>query len=220
MSTLSHAKITPRPSSARGHANHGWLNTYHTFSFASYFDARYQSFGPRRTTIRLPNAPHRDAEIFSYILSGELTHRDSMHGKGAAKGLKEVSKDDFFVMKRGRASRPRRKKKAAEPAVRGTIPVHADLVMGAAIVGAGGAATWRVGGGGEGKGVVRSLRDRKVYVHLPMRGLKAKVRLAGQEGYVLGEGDGAFVEKVNVGDELLVESVGEGEAEVVVLDSN
>lgn len=108
--------------------------------------------------------------------------------------------------------------KVAEPAVQGTIPVHADLVMGAGIIGAGGAATWRVGG--EGKGVVRSERDRKVYVHLPMRGLKAKIRLAGQGGRVLGEGDGAFVEKVNAGDELLVESVGEGEAEVVVLDSN
>lgn len=108
--------------------------------------------------------------------------------------------------------------KAAEPVVEGTIPVHADLVMGASIIGAGKSASWRVGW--EGEGVVKSQRDRKVFVHLPMRGLKAKIRLAGQEGKVLGEGDGAFVEKVNVGDELVVESVGEGEAEVVVLDSN
>ena len=113
--------------------------------------------------------------------------------------------------------------KAAEPAVEGTIPVHADLMMGAGIVGKGARASWWVGGGGEegkGKSVVRSQRDRRVYVHLPMRGLGAKIRLAGQEGHVLAEGDGAFVEKVNAGDELVVESVGEGEAEVVVLDSN
>lgn len=102
---LSHAKITPRRSSARGHADHGWLNTYHTFSFANYYDSQFQNFGSLRVLNEdrvaggtgFPTHPHRDAEIFSYILSGELTHRDSMIKKGA----EGKEGDDFYRMKRG-----------------------------------------------------------------------------------------------------------------------
>jgi quercetin 2,3-dioxygenase len=73
----------------------------------------------------------------------------------------------------------------------------------------------------EGKPAVRNLADRKVYVHVPMtKNGSAKVRLDGREDAVLGEGDGAFVTGVKAGDVLSVESVGEAEAEVVVLDSN
>lgn len=102
---LSHAKITPRYSSARGHADHGWLNSYHTFSFANYYDSQFQNFGSLRVLNEdrvaagtgFPTHPHRDAEIFSYILSGELTHRDSMIKKGA----EGKEGDDFYRMKRG-----------------------------------------------------------------------------------------------------------------------
>ena len=106
--------------------------------------------------------------------------------------------------------------KEATPAVEGTIPIHADFLMGASIIAPGSSATWRIGG----ESAVQQQKGRKVYVHLPMRGLGARIRLAGREDQVLGEGDGAFVEKVDAGDELTVESVGDGEAEVVVLDSN
>jgi len=102
---IAHAKIVPRRSGDRGHANHGWLDSYHTFSFANYYDPRYQNFGSLRVLNEdrvdggtgFPTHPHRDAEIFSYLLSGELTHRDSM----IKKGKEGKQGDDFYRMKRG-----------------------------------------------------------------------------------------------------------------------
>ncbi|KAL4777258.1 RmlC-like cupin domain-containing protein [Aspergillus nidulans var. acristatus] len=103
---LSHAKIIARRSADRGYAEHGgWLKTYHTFSFASYYDHRFTNFGSLRVLNEdrvaakngFPTHPHRDAEIFSYILSGELTHRDSMVRKGA----EGAQGKEFYRMKRG-----------------------------------------------------------------------------------------------------------------------
>lgn len=112
--------------------------------------------------------------------------------------------------------------KAAVPAISETIPIHADLVMAAGLIKPDARLKYRVGGEvEEGKPAVRSLEDRKVYVHVPMtKGGSARVRLDGREDVVLGEGDGAFVTGVRAGDLLSVESIGEAEAEVVVLDSN
>jgi len=86
-------KIILRKSSARGHADHGWLNTYHTFSFASYHDPKFEGFGPIRVLNEdrvtanegFGTHPHNNYEIFSYIISGELTHRDSMGNKETLK---------------------------------------------------------------------------------------------------------------------------------------
>lgn len=108
--------------------------------------------------------------------------------------------------------------KAAKPAVEGTIPIHADFLMGAGILPPGEAFSWRVGGAG---GVVSKKMDRRAYVHLPAtKEGKARIKLFGKEEVELGEGDGAYVSGLKEGDELGVLSMGSEEAEVIVLDSD
>ncbi|KAF2736752.1 RmlC-like cupin [Polyplosphaeria fusca] len=87
MSTANSAlKITKRPWEARGHADHDWLYTYHTFSFASYYDPRHESFGPLRVINEdrvkagtgFGTHSHAEFLIFSYIVNGTLEHKDSL----------------------------------------------------------------------------------------------------------------------------------------------
>jgi len=284
---LSHAKISPYRASRRAHFDEGWLVADRSFNFPDYYSPSFEHFGPIRVLNEdrvaartgFPTHPHRDFEIFSYVLSGELTHRDStLGGEGqsedkklfyrlkrgdvqftsAGTGVTHSEKNEhgsewvhflqIWVLPWTKGLKPRyhtetfpdeEKRKrfvpiispvkgcvnAPNPAngaevacIEGTIPIHADFWFGAAIVPVGERREWRVAGEG---GVVKFKSDRKVYVYLPqIKGGKSRVRLNGSEDAVLEEGDGAFVSGVNAGDGLVIESIGQEEAEVVVLDAN
>ena len=109
--------FTVRPSHERGHANRGWLESYHTFSFAEYHDPAHSHFRSLRVLnddlvaadTGFPTHPHRDMEIITHVLTGQLAHRDSM-GNGAT-----VKAGEWQYMSAGKGVQHSEMNPAAEP---------------------------------------------------------------------------------------------------------
>jgi len=99
--------IVIRPSAARGHANHGWLDSRHTFSFADYYDEEHLGFRGLRVINEdliapgagFPTHGHRDMEIISYLLAGFLAHQDSLGSRAT------IRPGEIQVMTAGRGVR-------------------------------------------------------------------------------------------------------------------
>ena len=88
--TMTRTRVEKRPFASLGHANHGWLDAHHHFSFANYHDPDRMSWGSIRVWnddaiaagAGFPPHPHRDMEIITYVRSGAITHQDSLGNQG------------------------------------------------------------------------------------------------------------------------------------------
>ena len=105
--------ITIRKSDERGHFDHGWLDTYHTFSFADYHDPNFMGFRSLRVINEDRVKPdggfgrhgHRDMEIVTLVMSGQLAHQDSMgNGSVIRRGSSVVASSSSAITPRARAT--------------------------------------------------------------------------------------------------------------------
>jgi redox-sensitive bicupin YhaK (pirin superfamily) len=227
-----------RKANERGHADHGWLNSYHTFSFANYYDPQWMGF----RSLRVINDdrvaagggfgthPHHDMEIISYVLEGALEHRDSM-GNGRV-----IKPGEFQYMAAGTGVahseyNPSKQEPVhflqiwIQPDREGTAPAYGERAYSSAPAGRLHLVASKAGRDGSipinqdadlwlakfqgGENVRHELRpNRHAWIHVA----EGKVELNGQ---TLAAGDSAALS-----DESKVELVGKGEAQVLLFDLN
>lgn len=135
-------RLLLRKAAERGHTDIGWLNSFHSFSFGDYYDQRHLGFRSLRVINDdrvaagrgFPTHPHRDMEIISYLLDGELQHKDST-GKGAI-----ITPDDIQMMSAGTGITHSEYNPSAtepnhflqiwiQPALKGVLPRYSDNVV-------------------------------------------------------------------------------------------
>ncbi|EPQ56554.1 RmlC-like cupin [Gloeophyllum trabeum ATCC 11539] len=264
-------KIVPRRSEERGHADHGWLHTFHTFSFASYADWSHDQYGCLRVinedrveaNTGFGTHPHREFEIFSYVVDGELAHHDSMGNKEVLKrgdvqmtsagtgirhsehahGPKQVHFLQIWALPYQRGLQPKYYNRHFTDAEKtnklativapvnspgvidsreapGPTPIHAQLYMHASLVSPQTTLTHAL------PKPASTSSPAKAYIHViqksgyntgPAKGGRVKVSGAGEEGVVLGEGDGAYIAGETRA-ELRIENVGDRVCEIVLFD--
>jgi redox-sensitive bicupin YhaK (pirin superfamily) len=227
-----------RKANERGHANHGWLDTWHTFSFADYYDPRwmgYQSLRVINDDVVMPGQgfgthPHRDMEIITYMLSGALEHKDSM-GNGR---VIRTSEAQYMAAGKGvlhSEFNPSREEAAhllqiwIQPDAKGVTPRYAEKSLAAAQTGQWHLVTSKTGRDGSmaihqdadlwlaklepGQKLAHTLAaGRHAWLHLA----EGKVRLNGQE---LSAGDAAMLDGTETAELKAVEN-----AQVLLFDLN
>jgi len=210
--------LTVRKADERGHANHGWLDTWHTFSFADYHDPREMGYGALRVINDDKVEPgqgfgthgHRDMEIITYVLEGALEHKDSMGngsvirpgnvqrmsaGTGVRHSEFNPSRDErvhllqIWIEPKITGVRPGYEEKQFGPAEKkgqlrliaspdgreGSVTIHQDALVYAALLDGGDAVTHRLASG------------RRAYVHVARGAVTVN-------GSALTRGDGAKIE--------------------------
>ncbi|PPQ94614.1 hypothetical protein CVT25_011428 [Psilocybe cyanescens] len=242
---MSSVQFVARRSEERGNADHDWLKTFHTFSFAMYQDRQHELFGSLRVINEDRVAPrtgfgthsHREFEIFSYVVSGELEHKDSMGntevlkrgdlqmtstGTGISHSERRMAPNKSTSCKSEKADKWAKvvapmgaKDVVIEREASGPAPVNSPLTLYATIL-------------GQGKSVDRVFEGKKGYIHvvqtsgyIDKKASGASVRISSQgssEELTLREGDGAYIFVGKNGTSLTVENDGDRSAEIFVFD--
>jgi quercetin 2,3-dioxygenase len=229
--------LTIRPANARGHAEHGWLDSRHTFSFADYYDPKHMGFRNLRVINEdrvsagagFPAHGHRDMEIVSYVLEGGLEHKDSMGtgsvirpgdvqrmtaGTGVRHSEYNASKSDgvhFFQIwimpKRAGLAPGYEQKKFGDEEKRGRLRVVASPDAREGSVTLNADAVIYAGLFGQGESAELVIAPKR---HAWVQVARGSVRVNGTE---LAQGDGA-----SVSDEAALKIEGLAEAELLVFD--
>ncbi|MBN8762378.1 MAG: pirin family protein [Thiobacillus sp.] len=173
--------LTVRKSSERGHAHHGWLDSFHTFSFSNYRDPNWMGFGPLRVInddriapgAGFPTHSHQDMEIVTWVLAGALEHKDSL-GNGGVIRPGELEPGYEQIAFAPESLQGRLRLIASNDGRDGSVTIHQDAAIHAGRLAAGDRVTLEVAPG------------RRVWLHIATG--RVKVR-----GYPLEAGDAVAI---------------------------